>query len=117
MRALALAARSRDPGLLKQFLATGWDAANCDAKNGYREIWYGSRCLLVAAELGLIGAKEGTVQKAFRNMKDLIASRRGRVLIHDVVELAKLAEMDPPDELLDDSVVVGRVPGGPQRRP
>lgn len=58
MRALALAARSRDPGLLKQFLATGWDAANCDAKSGYREIWYGSRCLLVAAELGLIGAAE-----------------------------------------------------------
>ncbi|BBC02490.1 hypothetical protein ABIF38_008913 [Bradyrhizobium japonicum] len=58
MRALALAARSRDPVLLKQFLATGWDAANCDAKNGHREIWYGSRCLLVAAELGLIGAAE-----------------------------------------------------------
>lgn len=57
-RALALAARSRDPDLLKQFLATGWDAANCDAKNGYREIWYGSRCLLVAADLGLIGAAE-----------------------------------------------------------
>ncbi|MEH2546054.1 hypothetical protein V1283_002699 [Bradyrhizobium sp. AZCC 2262] len=58
MRALALTARSRDPDLLRQFLATGWDAANCDAKNGHREIWYGSRCLLVAADLGLIGAAE-----------------------------------------------------------
>ncbi|MFK4539853.1 hypothetical protein ABIA00_008036 [Bradyrhizobium ottawaense] len=58
MRALALAARSRDPGFLRQFLATGWDAADCDAKNGHREVWYGSRCLLVAADLGLIGAAE-----------------------------------------------------------
>jgi CRP/FNR family cyclic AMP-dependent transcriptional regulator len=73
---------------------------------------------LMQAELAmLIGAKEGTVQKAFRNMKDLITSRRGRVLILNVGELAKLAEMDPPDELLDDSMVAGPVPGGPQRRP
>jgi CRP/FNR family transcriptional regulator, cyclic AMP receptor protein len=56
------------------------------------------------AELAmLIGAKEGTVQKAMSAMKDLIASRRGRVVILDVVRLARLAEMDPPDHLLPPS--------------
>jgi hypothetical protein len=58
MKAMALAARTRDADLLRQFLATGWEAANCDAKTGYHELWYGSRCLLVAAGLGLIGAAE-----------------------------------------------------------
>lgn len=60
MRAIvmALAARSRDAGLLREFLATGWEASSCDSKNGYHELWYGSRCLLVAADLGLVGAAE-----------------------------------------------------------
>jgi CRP-like cAMP-binding protein len=49
----------------------------------------------------LIGAKEGTVQKAFRDLKDLVASRRGRVLIYDVAKLAHLAEIQPPAKLLD----------------
>jgi hypothetical protein len=58
MKAMALAARTRDADLLRQFLATGWEAANCDVKTGYHELWYGSRCLLVAADLGLVGAAE-----------------------------------------------------------
>ena len=58
MRALALTARTRDADLLKQFVATGWEAADCDPKNGYHELWYGSRCLLVAAEMGLVGTAE-----------------------------------------------------------
>jgi hypothetical protein len=58
MRAMALAARTRDADLLRQFLATGWEAANCDVKTGYHELWYGSRCLLVAADLGMVGAAE-----------------------------------------------------------
>jgi hypothetical protein len=53
MRAMGLAARTRDPELLKKFLVTGWEAANCDPKTGYHELWHGSRCLLFAAELGL----------------------------------------------------------------
>ncbi|MEV5749769.1 Crp/Fnr family transcriptional regulator [Actinoallomurus sp. NPDC052308] len=56
---------------------------------------------LMQAELAmLIGAKEGTVQKAFRNMKDLVSSRRGRVLIHNIEKLAELAEIEPPNQLL-----------------
>jgi len=53
MRAMGIAARTRDPELLKKFLATGWEVANCDPKTGYHELWHGSRCLLFAAELGL----------------------------------------------------------------
>jgi hypothetical protein len=53
MRAMGLAARTRDPDLLRKFLVTGWEAANCNPKTGYHELWHGSHCLLVAAELGL----------------------------------------------------------------
>ncbi|MCP3414258.1 hypothetical protein NLM16_09115 [Bradyrhizobium brasilense] len=53
MRAMGIAARLRDPELLRIFLATGWQAANCHPKTGYHELWHGSRCLLFAAELGL----------------------------------------------------------------
>lgn len=53
MRAMGIAATLRDPELLRSFLATGWEAANCDPKTGYHELWHGSRCLLFAAELGL----------------------------------------------------------------
>jgi CRP/FNR family cyclic AMP-dependent transcriptional regulator len=52
---------------------------------------------LMQGELAmLIGAKEGTVQKALRTMKDIVSSRRGRILIHDVAKLAQLAEIEPP---------------------
>ncbi len=49
----------------------------------------------------LIGAQEGTVQKALRGptLRDLVLSGRGRVLLLDVPGLARLAEMDPPPEL------------------
>lgn len=57
-RAMALAAQTRDVDLLRLFLATYWNAADCDAKDGYHELWYGSRCLLVAADLKLIGIAE-----------------------------------------------------------
>ncbi len=56
---------------------------------------------LMQAELAmLIGAKEGTVQKALRAMKGIVASRRGRILIYDVVKLAGLAEIEPPEQLV-----------------
>ncbi|MFC4591226.1 Crp/Fnr family transcriptional regulator [Sphaerisporangium corydalis] len=59
---------------------------------------------LLQAELAmLIGAKEGTVQKAISAMKGLIASRRGRVVITDVVGLARFAEIDPPEAVLLDA--------------
>ncbi|MFF0863354.1 Crp/Fnr family transcriptional regulator [Nonomuraea sp. NPDC050227] len=55
------------------------------------------------AELAmLIGAKEGTVQKAIAAMKELVVSQRGRVVILDVAGLAALADMDVPDHLLGD---------------
>ncbi|WP_157246893.1 Crp/Fnr family transcriptional regulator [Nonomuraea typhae] len=55
------------------------------------------------AELAmLIGAKEGTVQKAIAHMKELMISRRGRVVILDVAGLARLADMSPPGHLLGD---------------
>ncbi|TKK85252.1 Crp/Fnr family transcriptional regulator [Herbidospora galbida] len=55
---------------------------------------------LLQSELAmLIGAKEGTVQKAMRGMKELVESRRGRIIFLDVPGLARLAEMDPPDYL------------------
>jgi CRP/FNR family transcriptional regulator, cyclic AMP receptor protein len=49
----------------------------------------------------LIGAKEGTVQKALRSeaMRDLVLSQRGRVLILDISGLAMLADMPVPQEL------------------
>jgi CRP-like cAMP-binding protein len=49
----------------------------------------------------LIGVKEGTVQKALNGpaLEGLILSRRGRVLILDLVGLAELAEMAVPSEL------------------
>ncbi|MFA1548392.1 Crp/Fnr family transcriptional regulator [Actinomadura chokoriensis] len=49
----------------------------------------------------LIGAQEGTVQKALRGptLRHLVLSGRGRVLLLDVVGLARLAEMEPPPEL------------------
>ncbi|TDC83519.1 Crp/Fnr family transcriptional regulator [Actinomadura sp. 7K507] len=49
----------------------------------------------------LIGAQEGTVQKALRgpSMRDLVACGRGRVVLLDVPALARLAEMEPPPEL------------------
>jgi CRP-like cAMP-binding protein len=57
---------------------------------------------LLQVELAmLIGAKEGTVQKALRDLKDLVTSRRGRVLIYNIVKLAQLAEVQPPAKLLD----------------
>jgi len=58
MRAMALAAGTRDADLLRHFLATDWEAASCDPKSGYHELWYGSRCLLAAADLGLVGTAE-----------------------------------------------------------
>jgi hypothetical protein len=89
MRALALAAWSRDPSLLRQFLATGWDAVDCDAKNGNREVWYGSRCLLVAADLGLIGAAEA-VGRMGPNFYGFAAqlSDEGAKLVADRVDIA-----------------------------
>ncbi|MGY3690568.1 hypothetical protein ACVIGA_000648 [Bradyrhizobium sp. USDA 3240] len=56
--ALALTGQTRDADLLKLFLATGWDAADCDPKEGYHELWYGSRCLLAAAELKMLDTAE-----------------------------------------------------------
>lgn len=49
----------------------------------------------------LIGAQEGTVQKALRGpaLRDLVLCGRGRVLLLDVPDLARLAEMEPPPEL------------------
>jgi CRP/FNR family cyclic AMP-dependent transcriptional regulator len=49
----------------------------------------------------LIGAKEGTVQKALNGpaLRNLVRCRRGRVLLLDVTGLAGLAEMDVPSEL------------------
>lgn len=58
---------------------------------------------LKQAELAmLIGAKEGTVQKALNGaaLGGLVQCRRGRVLLLDVAGLARLAETDVPDELL-----------------
>lgn len=54
------------------------------------------------AELGmLIGAKEGTVQKALSGpaLGRLVKCRRGKVLLLDVQDLARLAEIGVPDEL------------------
>lgn len=55
------------------------------------------------AELAmLIGAKEGTVQKALRRMHEVVVSRRGKILVLNVVKLAEQAELEPPEHLLDD---------------
>jgi CRP-like cAMP-binding protein len=45
----------------------------------------------------LVGAKEGTVQKALtkgEQLSDLVDSGRGRIVIHDLPALARLAELD-----------------------
>ncbi|WP_344835386.1 Crp/Fnr family transcriptional regulator [Actinocorallia longicatena] len=58
---------------------------------------------LLQVELGmLIGAQEGTVQKAFKGdaLRDLVVSRRGRIFIRDVVGLAEIADIPPPARLL-----------------
>ncbi|MGP4024030.1 Crp/Fnr family transcriptional regulator [Actinomadura sp. 3N407] len=49
----------------------------------------------------LIGAQEGTVQKALKGpaLRDLVACGRGRVVLLDVPRLARLAEMPPPPGL------------------
>jgi len=62
MRAMALASRTRDADSLRRFLSTGWDAADCDPKNGYHELWYGSRCLLTAADMGLVDTAEAVAR-------------------------------------------------------
>ncbi|TYC17713.1 Crp/Fnr family transcriptional regulator [Actinomadura syzygii] len=49
----------------------------------------------------LIGAQEGTVQKALNGpaLRDVVDCGRGRIVLRDVGGLARLAEMDPPPEL------------------
>jgi CRP/FNR family cyclic AMP-dependent transcriptional regulator len=49
----------------------------------------------------LIGAQEGTVQKALKGpaLRDVVRCGRGRVVLQDVQGLAQLAEMHPPAEL------------------
>ncbi|MFI0480864.1 Crp/Fnr family transcriptional regulator [Actinomadura sp. 9N215] len=49
----------------------------------------------------LIGAQEGTVQKALNGpaLRELVECGRGRVVLRDVPGLARLADMDPPPEL------------------
>lgn len=51
----------------------------------------------------LIGAQEGTVQKALKgpSLRDLVTCGRGRVFLLDVPALARLADMEPPPELRD----------------
>ncbi|MEV4670737.1 MULTISPECIES: Crp/Fnr family transcriptional regulator [Actinomadura] len=51
----------------------------------------------------LIGAQEGTVQKALKGpaLRDLVVCARGRVVLLDVHELARLAEMKAPSELCE----------------
>jgi len=89
MRALGLAARMREPDMLKQFLATGWDAAACDPKTGYYELWYGSRCLLAAAELGLIDIADA-VARMGSNFYGFAArlSDKGAIAAASVVDVA-----------------------------
>ncbi|MFI0370819.1 Crp/Fnr family transcriptional regulator [Actinomadura sp. 1N219] len=49
----------------------------------------------------LIGAQEGTVQKALNGsaLRELVVCGRGRVVLRDVPGLARLADMEPPSEL------------------
>lgn len=52
--AIALAARTADPELLRVFAESNWRASACSPDERAFEIWYGSRALIGAARAGIV---------------------------------------------------------------
>lgn len=56
--AMAVVARRHDAKTIREVVHGGWSAAELHPKENYYEIWYGSRLIVCAAELGLLDEAE-----------------------------------------------------------